>query len=461
LKISRYINPDKNNAVISKLREMEFKSPKIIKRYRRRVVLEYCLPPNCKSVREISDVLDITPAIIYGDIKNLIAKGKLKKTPDGKLDFSNYDDSQFWQRRVELNKFRERPTVKKLIDRLEVKSHTYAITLLSRLWIVCKTLDVEPEYLLKNVDILDTLFHDFSLRLKDGKAVGMMRKGKTDPIKQSKVNPLNYAVSLKAYFVQNGIPIPRGHLNIKQDTPSIFRDVRLNDSQLERIKDVASQEESNLMTKMFIIHHETGVRLDTLCNMRPVFHRKVTLVDGKECEYFIVDVFEKKQDELFQKIIFTPEGREIARNHISGTSLHGMSDSEIPTLKQEYLEVLRVCYQDLGMMKSEKEYDRKTKEWYLQNRSSHTIRHSSVHWLMRISGNNIADVSSMFWETPDTLKSYHRRSVDSFLQTGICYICKKPKGVDENEIRFCSLRHALYFYNLSCEERQKIIKVTA
>lgn len=456
---SKYVNPRRDEQIIARLRELEEKSLKRMRKFRQKIVLELMSPPHMLGAPSIAERLGVPITTVNFDISKLVEKGKLKRIGKGQFDFSPSNGSTLWKRRVEINSFKEKPTVRNWYNILGKNSLKYANTNLAYLWVVCKTLDIEPDVLLGDIAETDRLFNEFTIRLRDGDAIGI-KKRNLDPEKQSKISPLNYARAVKSYLVKNEKLVPKGFIDVKQDTPKIFGQVQFNDYQLSQLKSLATAEETGIFRKLFIMHHELGVRVDTLFNMMPIFHRKVTVIDGVECEYFIADIYERKQTEVYQKLIFTPEARDIARNHEDGKTLHEFPDDQVHLIKKEYPRALKQCYEELGLISTAKDYDRNSKEWYLKNRPTHSVRHSTVHWLMRISGNSIPDVSSMFWETPETLKTYHRRKIDSFLQSDICYICNKPKTADRKEIRFCSFKHALKFYNYSEQKRNEVVGVS-
>ena len=164
-------------------------------------------------------------------------------------------------------------------------------------------------------------------------------------------------------------------------------------------------------------------------------------------EYYKVLVYEEKQNRRYEKLAITPEAREVIKTLEDGKLLHSHNDRKAG--REYYNSCLRGLYQRL------KRYDPRnqdnlsvgTEEWYYHNMPSHVIRHSCVHWLMRASGERADVVSSMFWDKPETLKVYAKNSLDAILQQGVCYFCNPPDEPDPNSIRFCSIRHALAYYN--------------
>ena len=71
-------------------------------------------------------------------------------------------------------------------------------------------------------------------------------------------------------------------------------------------------------------------------------------------------------------------------------------------LKEGYNAALRAAYADLDLIPSDPELMKQqlpeTNEWYLCEMPSHIMRHSCVHWLMRLSGQRADQVAAMFWD---------------------------------------------------------------
>ena len=101
------------------------------------------------------------------------------------------------------------------------------------------------------------------------------------------------------------------------------------------------------------------------------------------------------------------------------------------------------------------QYEKGTQEYYMVNDPTHSIRKSCVHWLMRITGKRAEEVSTLFWEKEETLKYYAQQSFDDMLEDDICSLCN-PDPNESHYKRFCTLKHALIYYNTDESERNEL-----
>ena len=142
----------------------------------------------------------------------------------------------------------------------------------------------------------------------------------------------------------------------------------------------------------------------------------------------------------------TPEGRRVVRKLIAGEKLiEGKADWKA---KKEYNENLRSFYRSIGELSTEPDLKKGTKDYYLTEYPSHFIRHSWSHWLMRCCGYNASVVANFGWEDSETLtKIYSQQSIDDLLNIGNCDFCRPTSNKDQDQEVFCSLQHAIAFYN--------------
>jgi hypothetical protein len=148
---------------------------------------------------------------------------------------------------------------------------------------------------------------------------------------------------------------------------------------------------SQTIGDLFIIHHETGVRTDTLFNMMMTFRHKIIEVlnpktgERKPCELYILDVHEKKTEGDYSKIIISPHARKVIKRMKQGQTMVEKGDWKS---KKEYNQHLKNFYKSIGLIVGEEHPKKGTQEYYLNEYPSHFIRHSWSHWLMRCTGFN-------------------------------------------------------------------------
>ena len=320
--------------------------------------------------------------------------------------------------------------------------------MLTNLWRICTTIDTHPDVFLQEIETAEEMKDKFVLALKDGKAVYIYNIKKKDPEKQSKVNPQPYIEAIRSFRDRNSKDLPKGYLRIERVASDTYSRVHLTDHEIKMATNFLRKLNPEL-AKLFIIHHEIGVRIDTLFTMKPVLEKKYTLIDEQQCEYWKAIIPEKKQNRNFEKYFWTQDAVEIISKLPSGKPIHNFKN--IREGKKQYNKALRLVYAMLGKISNRQEkwesYEMGTEEYYMINDPSHTIRHSCIHRLMRMTGERSEVVSSMFWDVPETLKIYQKNSIDSILQQGLCMICNPPPKSDQNYERFCTLRHAVLYHN--------------
>lgn len=373
---------------------------------------------------------------------------KLKKAESGFIirEKSNRGVQTFDD--IKKTNFIKLASVKRWSEALKKSGNKNWKFMITNMWRICTTLDIHPDMFLQEIETAEDMKDKFVLALRDGKAVYIYNYKKKDPEKQSRVNPQPYIEAIRSFRDRNSKDIPKGFLKIDRIPSDSYARIHLNDK--ERKVAISILKKMNpVFADLFIIQHEIGIRIDTLFTIKPIIEKKFTIIDGQECSYWKALIHEKKQNRNFEKFFWTPEARSVIAKLESGKPIHNFKNNLEG--KREYNKALRLMYSMLGKISEYQnkwnDYEIGTEEYYLVNDPSHAVRHSAVHKLMRMTGERADDVASMFWDRPETLKIYQQTSIDSILQQGLCMICNIPPQGDQNYERFCSLRHAVLYYN--------------
>lgn len=328
----------------------------------------------------------------------------------------------------------------------------------NRLWIVCETLQIRPEALHQGITEVQNLIDMFEKDFKEGKAKyidptshHVMKSGQD-------TSSNTYIKAVKSFRERLGQEIPTGFLEVHEKRYQSYKQLKLNDVEYKKAIEFLSQFDDD-SKNLFIIHHELGVRSQTLFKMKAVFERQTTAVNNRMCEYYICHPYESKQEAIFEKLIIRPEAREVVRN-LKDNKIWTGSSWEMQ--KRKYNTRLREMFAHLGKidLSDSQNYEKGTQQYYMVANPTHVIRHSCIHWLMRITGYRKDAVVSMFWEEPDTLDVYQNMNLKSIIDQGICFICNMPPEPDPRFATFCTLRHAILFYNMSDEERSSRMNIT-
>lgn len=419
-------------------------------------VLDLTLPPHNLNRIQISHMINRSVSTVHRIQRELVQEGKLQTTETGHLIRSA--QPKLLRRFIDISKtdFLNIPSINKWknsMDRDGVKNVPYIIV---NFWKVCQTIDVHPDAFLLDIEEVIPLIEKFKVAFKNGKVVYIKKRQIDDPLKQSQASPEHYIESIRSFIKRNGKEIPEGEIKVRRKQNKLYAQIRLNDNErMQGIKHFATF--SNDLKTLFIIHNEIGPRSDTLFTMRPKFEKHTRTFEGIKCDWYKAYIYEKKQSQPYEKYILTPNARLIVSKLTPGKQIHQYTN--IKKAKDEYNQKLRDFFAIIGKISGDPfeqaKYQKGTQEYYLVNDPTHAIRHSCIHWLMRITGNRTEEVSSLFWEQSDTLKIYARQQFEDMLEDDTCAMCK-PDLNDQNYRRFCTLKHAIIYYNTNEEQRVKL-----
>lgn len=423
-------------------------------------VLELTLFPHRKKRQEIADVINRSKSKVYRLQKELVNEGKLKVNESGHIVRSANADQIRQNQDISKTDFANIPSVQRWISSMRRANVTNINYHVVNFWKVCRTLKKSntmfagPKSFLQDTHEVEPLIDEFVERFKKGQTEYLTNRTQIDPVKQSQSSPQHYIESIRSFIKRNGKQIPQGNIQIQRDPNLIYSNIKLTDT--ERLKGIKFMEKtSENLKNLFIMHNEIGPRTDTLFTMKPKFERRLVKIDDVECEYYVCRITEKKQSQQYEKLIITPKARALVKTLKSGERIHDYT--HLRAGKDEYNQKLRELFAYLGKIDSDpivqSQYDKGTEEYYLTTKPSHAVRHSCVHFLMRITGERAEVVSALFWEKPETLRVYAKTSIDSILQQGVCYYCNPPTEVNNTLKRFCTLRHALVFFNNGGKEK--------
>ena len=321
----------------------------------------------------------------------------------------------------------------------------------SNLYKICKTLNVHPTDFLQNLQSATEYHTEFVKKFRAGESVYINKKKHADEQTQSNSGAIKYTQALVSFLKVNGMSVPVGHFKTMQKTTGMYSRMYFDDAQIEKLIKFMEKHYPQYRD-LLIMHHELGLRMTDLSEVRPEWIRQQTKIKvgniEKDIYYYKCNIFIKKQKRVFSRFIISPKAVQIVKNAKSGQRLIEYTNRR--KLKEGYNAALRAAYADLDLIPSDPELMKQqlpeTNEWYLCEMPSHIMRHSCVHWLMRMSGQRADQVAAMFWDRPDTLQVYATQQPEELLEAGVCYLCNAPSLPDASRTIFCSFRHALAYY---------------
>lgn len=358
---------------------------------------------------------------------------------------------------INVDEFEKIESVKLMKSRLQKRIKDSRL-LIVKLLVFCRTMGRHPDELLDHdIDIIESWKDDFIEKYLKGELAY------TKKIKYEKERTLSgathYTKALKNFLETNGKTVPRGYLDVNIEEND-YSKIKLSDTEIEKVADFFEQNYGADIYRVFVIHHETGVRSNTLFSSRFSFEYNPTIIEGVKCHFYTCFVYEPKQKRAYEKVIMTPRAIKIVENFVNGNLLWDTSSDHLQGFKAKYNDALRKAYAHIGRIPQDENQQSRlqkgTKEHFMVDQPTGVIRHSCVHRLMRFCGNNKEMVKDIFWENADTLKVYAKNSIKDLLMQDVCWICNIQENVDREFMRFCSLQHALLWFNISDLQRKKL-----
>ena len=301
----------------------------------------------------------------------------------------------------------------------------------NRLYDICRATATAPDKLIVSLEDAEILYDKFTQI--------WLKKYPTKMLDR-------YNRAIRKFLVFNQITLPPNSKVMPSGTESQgeYSRVRLSDKQVEDGMNWFQNNYGDDWSTLFGIHHEIFARPSTMLDWIPEFELAYADVDGKSYQYGTTEVFEKKTEKHFDKLILNPKVlkrlTELSKNKpvISGVK------EQTSTI---YAEMLREYYTEIGKLETKTKYKKGVDGWLFFNRPIYSIRHSAALMWMRRTAFNLELVAKMGWDDTKTLsKFYARTTVKNIMQAGTCYYCRPPIESSDEKI-FCSASHALAYLN--------------
>jgi hypothetical protein len=285
--------------------------------------------------------------------------------------------------------------------------------------------------------------HEFSSSLDNAKSIYLDFEAKWVQMFEN-VTTENYRKGARSFLKFMGVNIPARDKVITSATDSKgdYARVFLTLPEVQKVANIVGKEAGHEYKTIFCLHHEIFARPTTMHGWVPNIEVKTIDVDGKTYEFGEADVFEKKQNKHYSKVILDPVALRFAKAYNKK-----IINDPISVYEKKYASALKSAYADIGKIDPNITYEKGQEGWLYFNRPIYSIRHSAaVHWLYRTAF-DASMVARMGWEKVDTLSQFYARStVTDMMMKGSCYYCNPPKTLEDMPV-FCSPMHALVWLN--------------
>jgi hypothetical protein len=432
----------------------------IKKRLKYDEVLRRTLPPFKQSKAIIAKAMKISVSQVYNIRRELREAGKLV--------LMNVHQNVIPEKNIQLyqdiikSEFGQIESVKVMIDGIRKKVKNFD-RVVSYFYKVCKTIQKHPDEFKENEEHIKSLVKEFEEKFYRGEAYYIDPNNAQRWANKEDTSVEHYLNSIRVFRRENHIQMSSGFLKSKKKTKGKYKRVKLTDKERQLGIDFM-RKISEIFMIFFILNTEIGTRIETLITLKPKFDRHTIDVDGRTCEFYVGEIYEEKQEDsesggYFQKIIMTPEGRNIITKLEYGKSIFlGTVDWRI---KKKYNNALRSFYISIGKLKKDtsgkiEKAKKGTEEWYYNIRPSHSGRHSTVHFWLRSTGNDMPTIGGMFWDDQSTGHEYYAKQdvIEGLLQEGRCNYCNPQSVPDPNYNYFCKFSHAVAWYNHGLNKNQ-------
>lgn len=305
---------------------------------------------------------------------------------------------------------------------------------LAKILVICNTLEIKPEKLISENNIvlhLKTTMNQFISKCKSGEIKHTKRY--TNP---TITNFKEYESALKNFVSHFQYVPPKTPLSAKEIEHEYHAE--LSDDEIQRMYLFFDSLNDKRFLTMAMVQHEIFCRFDSLLNWKVDYETKSDLVDGKKLTYLKLNFLEAKQKKSFEKIVLSP-------NVVKLLQACKIDEKIIKTNKEgftrEYFIKLREFYYLIQKIDSQRNYEIGTDGWYWINRPTHCLRKSGAHQALRRCNMNYDQVSVMGWTDSRILKKTYAQ-VKISLESNICQYCNPNQSNPVNK-QYCSFAHYL------------------
>ena len=310
-------------------------------------------------------------------------------------------------------------------------------TQVSHLYVLCRTLEVQPSAFLVSSSETERLLGEFRQKFLAGEAryIGksrQLRSGKDTSMRQ-------YVMAVRNFCLRNDKPLPHnlgGVVSGKKENYGAYANVQLSDYEVQQVLDfMRDHSRDHDWEALTAIGHEMIPRPDTLATMKNDITLKQDAIEDRICTFGEMNMYERKTDRSFDKLIFEPRALELVKRLKPGEPI--IRNCTTRYTKTRFCRLLREAYasigrisakaiDDPGMYKKVVDGDK----FYLADKPAHSLRHSGCHTWLRRCDYNVVYVMSLGWEDPNMITQvYGRLSNEQRLHAGRCDYCRPPQGV--------------------------------
>jgi len=301
----------------------------------------------------------------------------------------------------------------------------------NRLYDICRATATAPDKLITSLEEAEILYDKFTQI--------WLKKYPTKMLDR-------YNRAIRKFLVFNQITLPPNSKVMPSGTESQgeYSRVRLSDVEIADGLKWFQKNYGDDWSTLFGVHHEIFARPAIMMEWTPQVEIAYADVDGKSYQYGTTEVFEKKTEKHYDKLILNPHVLKLIKELPKNKPIIDLDKAKISTT---YAEMLREYYTDIGKLEPNAKYKKGVDGWMFFNRPIYAIRHSAALMWMRRTAFNLELVSKMGWDDTKTLsKFYARTTVKNIMQAGTCYYCRPPLEKSDERL-FCSAVHALAYLN--------------
>ena len=429
----------------------------------------YELTVTGRSRDEIAASIGRSPMSVTRYWKKLMEQGRLEKTASGRVARPRQEKELRDYEQITKSEWLASGNgeVKTWIDKMRTGGRKGTgvrnwQTQVSHMYVLCRTLEVQPSAFLISSSETERLLGEFRQRFLAGEAryinkSRQLKSGKDTSIRQ-------YVMAVRNFCMRNDKPLPHnlgGVVSGQKENYGAYATVQLSDCEVQRVLDfMRDHSRDHDWEALAAIGHEMIPRPDTLVTMKHNITIKQDAIEDRVCTFGEMNMYEPKTDRSFDKLLFDPRALELVKRLKPGEPI--IRNCSVPAAKKRFNRLLREAYASIGRISAEAIDDPGVYQkvvdgdkFYLAHKPTHSLRHSGCHMWLRRCDYNVVYVMSLGWEDPNMITQvYGRLSNEQRLHAGRCDHCRPPKvSVPDSNRLFCSWGHALIFFNTGPESK--------
>ena len=282
----------------------------------------------------IASALDVSKATVSNYRKVLRKEGLIGKQKRVQIDGGD------WMVSREL--FDQIPAIEKFTSWCQ-RDKLVPTEFTNRLYDICRATATAPDKMIASLEEAEILYDRFTQI--------WLKKYPTKMLDR-------YNRAIRKFLIFNQITIPPNSKVMPSGTESQgeYSRVRLSDVEIGEGLEWFQKNYGDDWSTLFGVHHEIFARPAIMMEWTPQVEIAYADVDGKSYQYGTTEVFEKKTEKHYDKLILNPHVLKLIKDLPKNKPIIDLDKAKISTT---YAEMLREYYTDIGKLEPNAKYKKR------------------------------------------------------------------------------------------------------